>query len=72
MAHLTGDEGVVQEDRGPQISDLRFRFGTRDLKPRTRWNCPQDCGQRCSHAGADEMLVSEDGRHIELELEHTQ
>jgi len=53
-----------------RISDLRFRFGTRDLKPLQIWSCPEECVTECDHDGASLKLEAEDGEHITLVLEH--
>lgn len=60
------------EEAGPRIGDLRFRFGTRNLKPRMHWLCPDGCVGSCQCPGAESVVETEDGQHITLELEHAQ
>lgn len=57
---------------GEKIGDLKFRFGTRNLVPRTFWHCDEECQSPCKHVSGQEVIASEDGTHIELVLEHAQ
>lgn len=61
-----------EDGHGPAISELRFRFGTRNLKPKMHWLCETGCVGGCNCPGAELVMQADDGEHIELELEHAQ